>query len=95
MTFSALTPQFAVSPQLAPQDLEQAVAQGFKTVINNRPDFEVGPEQPTSAQMKAAAEALGVKSGPRGLELSECRKSQDPEISFPPLPRQQVGQPVR
>ena len=60
MTFSALTPQFAVSPQLAPQDLEQAVAQGFKTVINNRPDFEGGPDQPTSAQMKAAAEALGL-----------------------------------
>ncbi|TXH38450.1 MAG: TIGR01244 family phosphatase, partial [Burkholderiaceae bacterium] len=29
-------------------------------VINNRPDFEGGPEQPTSAQMKAAAEALGL-----------------------------------
>ena len=36
------------------------MAQGFKTVINNRPDFEGGPEQPTSAQMKAAAEALGL-----------------------------------
>jgi uncharacterized protein (TIGR01244 family) len=33
---------------------------GFKSVINNRPDFEGGTEQPTSAQMEAAAEAAGL-----------------------------------
>ena len=32
-------------------------AHGFTTVINNRPDGEGGPAQPTSAQMAAAAAA--------------------------------------
>ena len=34
---------------------------GFRSVINNRPDFEHGPDQPSSAQMKAAAEAAGLQ----------------------------------
>jgi uncharacterized protein (TIGR01244 family) len=29
-------------------------------VINNRPDFEGGPDQPTSAAMQQAAEAAGL-----------------------------------
>jgi uncharacterized protein (TIGR01244 family) len=34
---------------------------GFKSVINNRPDFEGGPDQPTSAAMRAAAVAAGLR----------------------------------
>ena len=33
---------------------------GYRTVINNRPDGEGGPDQPTSAQMQAAAAAAGL-----------------------------------
>ena len=33
---------------------------GFKSVINNRPDFEGGPDQPTSAQIEEAAKAAGL-----------------------------------
>ena len=33
---------------------------GFKSVVNNRPDFEHGPDQPTSAQVEAAALAAGL-----------------------------------
>ena len=33
---------------------------GFKSVVNNRPDFEHGPDQPTSAAMEAAAVAAGL-----------------------------------
>lgn len=51
---------FAVVGQLAPADLAAVAAQGFKTVINNRPDLEGGPAQPTSAQMHAAAQAAGL-----------------------------------
>jgi uncharacterized protein (TIGR01244 family) len=29
-------------------------------VVNNRPDFEHGPDQPTSAQIEAAAVAAGL-----------------------------------
>ncbi len=55
----SVTPTFAVAPQLAPEDLAEAKAQGFTLVINNRPDGEA-PGQPTGAQMQAAAQAQGL-----------------------------------
>ena len=54
------TDDFATAPQLAPEHMTAIAAHGFKTVINNRPDMEGGPDQPTSAQMQAAAEAAGL-----------------------------------
>jgi len=33
---------------------------GFSSVINNRPDGEVGPSQPSHTEMKAAADAVGL-----------------------------------
>jgi uncharacterized protein (TIGR01244 family) len=38
-----------------------AAQNGFKSVVNNRPDFEGGPTQPTSATMEAAAKAAGLQ----------------------------------
>ena len=55
-----VTPNFAVAAQLAPGDLAAVAAMGFKTVINNRPDLEGGPDQPASTAMQAAAEAAGL-----------------------------------
>ncbi len=49
-----------VAPQLEPAAMAELAAMGFKSVVNNRPDFEEGPHQPTSAQMQAAAEAAGL-----------------------------------
>ena len=56
----SVTPTFAVAGQLAPADLASVAAMGFKTVINNRPDLEGGPEQAVSAALQAAAEAAGL-----------------------------------
>lgn len=57
--FIRLTDQFLVAPQISPQDLAQAKAQGITRIINNRPDGEsVG--QPSSAEMEAAATAQGL-----------------------------------
>ncbi len=50
-----------VAPQLDPAAMAWAAQQGFKSVINNRPDFEGGPAQPTSAAMEAAAQAAGLQ----------------------------------
>ena len=50
----------AVAPQLDPADLAWAANEGYRSVINNRPDFEGGPDQPTSAQIEAAATAAGL-----------------------------------
>jgi uncharacterized protein (TIGR01244 family) len=41
--------------------MAEAAALGFKSVVNNRPDFEHGPDQPTSAEIQAAAEAAGLQ----------------------------------
>jgi uncharacterized protein (TIGR01244 family) len=40
--------------------MAEAARAGFKSVINNRPDFEHGPDQPTSAAIEAAALAAGL-----------------------------------
>jgi uncharacterized protein (TIGR01244 family) len=57
--FRRVTDEISVSPQIALADLPEAAAQGFKLVINNRPDGEE-PGQPTSAEMEAAAKAAGL-----------------------------------
>jgi uncharacterized protein (TIGR01244 family) len=49
-----------VAPQLTPEAMAELARLGFKSVINNRPDFEHDPDQPTSAAMQAAAEAVGL-----------------------------------
>jgi uncharacterized protein (TIGR01244 family) len=50
----------SVAPQLTAAEMEQAAALGFKTVVNNRPDGEGGPEQPASKDVGAAAAAAGL-----------------------------------
>lgn len=59
MDIRPITPDYAVSPQIALEDLAAVKAAGFTTVIDNRPDAEIpGPLHAVS--MKAAAEALGL-----------------------------------
>lgn len=50
-----------VAPQLTPEAMAEAARIGFKSVINNRPDFEHGPDQPSNAAMEAAAVAAGLR----------------------------------
>ena len=56
-----LTPEFCVAPQLEPAAMAEAAAAGFKSVINNRPDGEGGPDQPLSSAVEAAARAAGLE----------------------------------
>jgi len=57
----ALSADFCVAPQLEPAAMAEAAAAGIRSVINNRPDFEGGPDQPTNAVMEAAAMAAGLE----------------------------------
>lgn len=59
MEIRALTPTYAVSPQIEPSDLPAIKAAGYTTVIDNRPDGEI-TEDLHAASMKKAAEALGL-----------------------------------
>ena len=61
----------SVSGQLDPGDMKELAAAGFTAVVNNRPDGEAFFGQPKTADLRAAAEAAGLKfldlpfSGPR------------------------------
>jgi sulfide:quinone oxidoreductase len=59
MPIKPLTDTLSVSPQLAPDELAALAAQGFRSVINNRPDGEESG-QPDSDALAAAAEAAGL-----------------------------------
>ena len=52
--------QFGTLGQIEPSHLAEIAAQGYKSVINNRPDGEGGPSQPTNASIQAEAEKLGL-----------------------------------
>ena len=61
LSVRAVAPDVCVAPQLTPEAMAEAAAAGFKSVVNNRPDFEHGPNQPTSAAIEAAALAAGLQ----------------------------------
>ena len=56
-----LSADVCAAGQLDPSALQAVADAGFKSVINNRPDFEGGAEQPTSAAMAEAAQAAGLQ----------------------------------
>ncbi|WP_422015121.1 TIGR01244 family sulfur transferase [Roseateles sp.] len=61
LPLQALAPDICASPQLLPAAMAEVAAMGFRSVVNNRPDFEHGPDQPTSADIEAAAVAAGLE----------------------------------
>jgi uncharacterized protein (TIGR01244 family) len=76
-----VTDDYSVSPQISPEDVAAAAAQGFTLIINNRPDGEA-PGQPDSATMAAAARAAGmdylynpVRGGPGPEQIAAQAKA--------------------
>ena len=59
MDITKISDTFAVATQVLAQDMPMLKAQGMTTIINNRPDGEEGHPS-SSAQLQAAAEALGM-----------------------------------
>lgn len=59
MPFNKLDANLSASPQLTPDDVAAAAWQGFRTIIDNRPDNEEA-EQPSSATIEAAAREHGL-----------------------------------
>lgn len=57
--FRRVTDDLSVAPQISVVDVAEAARQGFKTIVNNRPDGE-DPGQPDEADIKAAAAAAGL-----------------------------------
>ena len=59
MKIRPLTDTFAVSPQIRTKDIAAAAAQGYRAIINNRPDGE-GWGQLKAADIEAEAKAHGL-----------------------------------
>jgi uncharacterized protein (TIGR01244 family) len=59
MDIRRITPAYAVSPQIAPDDIPAIKAAGFTTILCNRPDAEV-PMELSAAVIRIAAEAAGL-----------------------------------
>jgi uncharacterized protein (TIGR01244 family) len=57
--FRRVTDDFSTAPQISVADVAEAARQGFWTIINNRPDGEA-PDQPSGAEIEAAAKAAGL-----------------------------------
>ncbi len=60
MNFKTLAPDISVSPQLTPQDVGLAAAQGFRSIIINRPDGE-SDDQPGHELIAEAAQRHGLE----------------------------------
>ncbi|MFV0492173.1 MAG: TIGR01244 family sulfur transferase [Pseudorhodobacter sp.] len=59
MDIRPLTPDYAVSPQIALEDMAAIKEAGFAVLIDNRPDAEISPEIQAD-KMREAAEAAGL-----------------------------------
>jgi uncharacterized protein (TIGR01244 family) len=88
----SVTDDFAVAPQIDLGDLQALAAQGFRLVINNRPDGET-LGQPTSAEVEQAARAAGmdyryipVRGGPGPAEVAAVNeavaRAEGPVLAF-------------
>lgn len=56
-----VAPDVYVGPQMSPEAMGEVARLGFRSVVNNRPDFEHGADQPTNASIEAAAKAAGME----------------------------------
>ena len=59
MNIGQLSQRFFVTGQIKAQDLTEIAAQGFRNVINNRPDGEA-PDQPKNDDLARVAAELGL-----------------------------------
>lgn len=55
-----LSSDVCATAQLDTAAMAELAQAGFKSVINNRPDHEGGPDQPTSSSLESAATAAGL-----------------------------------
>jgi sulfide:quinone oxidoreductase len=59
MDHKEITPDYSVAGQIRPEDVAEIKAQGFRSIMCNRPDGEA-PDQTSHAEIEAAAKAEGL-----------------------------------
>lgn len=89
MTFKQIAPGFSASGQLTPDDVRDAAARAFKSIICNRPDGEEAGQLPAELVAKQA-DALGLKfahipvaSGARSSKIWELAQAASDNPSVP------------
>jgi len=60
MEYRQISDDYSVSGQIAPEEIADIKAAGFRSVICNRPDEEQ-PGQPSADSVRAAVEAAGLE----------------------------------
>jgi uncharacterized protein (TIGR01244 family) len=83
LPIQAIDADVCVAPQMQPEAMAEVARAGFRSVVNNRPDFEHGADQPTSAQIEAAARAAGLEY--RHLPVSGAYQSPEQIAAFAAL----------
>lgn len=61
MDLREINDEYAVSPQITLEDVDQLHALGYKSIVCHRPDDE-DPGQPDFADIAARAQALGIET---------------------------------
>ncbi|HET6434027.1 TIGR01244 family sulfur transferase [Dyella sp.] len=74
-TIQRLTDTIGVAAQISPDDLPAIAAQGYRSVVNNRPDGEE-PGQPADAALAAAAARAGLAYRPLPVVSGQVRDDQ-------------------
>lgn len=60
MDYKKVTDQFAVAPQISPEDVAKIKSLGYVAIINNRPDGEAA-DQPQNNEIESMARAAGLE----------------------------------
>jgi sulfide:quinone oxidoreductase len=61
MKITGIDSSFSITPQISPQDLNDIKAEGFRSVICNRPDSEDGGAHASHELMESEARKLGLE----------------------------------
>ncbi len=85
----AITPEFAIGPQISAEDVEQLRAAGFKSVLNVRPDDEIGTYLISKdAEHLARASGLSYAFSPtEGHDIFEPEITDQFEAALAELPK--------
>ncbi|MEM9583681.1 MAG: TIGR01244 family sulfur transferase [Pseudomonadota bacterium] len=88
MDIRSLTPDFAVSPQINPADVEALKEHGFTHIICNRPAFESGPAE-TPDLVEAATREAGLAwtnnpmaGGQLSMEMIEAQRADGKVLAY-------------
>jgi uncharacterized protein (TIGR01244 family) len=87
MEIRQINDEYSVTGQISLADLDEIKAQGFKSIVCNRPDHEQ-PDQPEFEDIAARADELGliiahIPVGPAGVTSEAVRLMVDALDEFP------------